>query len=115
MEEEVRARDIQRQHKIKMAETASYREVEDARVLAEREIEELRTKARRFIERFEIEQKMETELADKARLIAVVNKAIDEAVVRTREAGASDTCESEEQIESRRAEEKAKSEDGGDY
>lgn len=109
MEEEVRARDIQRQHKIKMAETASYREVEDARVLAERDIEELRTKANRYIERFDIEQKMETELADKARLIAVVNKAIDEAVVRTREAEALQTlAESEELIESRRAEEKAK-------
>ncbi len=109
MEEEVRARDIQRQHKIKMAETASYREVEDARVLADREIEELRTTARRYIERFDIEQKMETELADKARLIAVVNKAIDEAVVRTREAEALTTlAESEEQIESRRAEERAK-------
>ena len=35
----MRARDIQRQHKIKMAETASYREVEDARVVAERDIE----------------------------------------------------------------------------
>ena len=51
---------------------------------------------------------METELADKARLIAVVNKAIDEAVVRTREAEALQTlAQSEEQIESRRAEEKA--------
>jgi len=108
MEEEVRARDIERQHKIKMAETASYREVEDARVLADREIDELRTAARRYIERFDIEQQMETELADKARLIAVVNKAIDEAVVRTREAEALQTlAQSEEQIESRRAEEKA--------
>ena len=108
MEEEVRARDIERKHKIKMAETASYREVEDARVVADREIEELRTAARRYIERFDIEQQMETELADKARLIAVVNKAIDEAVVRTREAEALQTlAQSEEQIESRRAEEKA--------
>ena len=108
MEEEVRARDIERQHKIKMAETASYREVEDARVVADREIEELRTAARRYIERFDIEQQMETQLADKARLIAVVNKAIDEAVVRTREAEALQTlAQSEEQIESRRAEEKA--------
>ena len=108
MEEEVRARDIERKHKIKMAETASYREVEDARVVADREIDELRTAARRYIERFDIEQQMETELADKARLIAVVNKAIDEAVVRTREAEALQTlAQSEEQIESRRAEEKA--------
>ena len=108
MEEEVHARDIERKHKIKMAETASYREVEDARVVADREIDELRTAARRYIERFDIEQQMEIELADKARLIAVVNKAIDEAVVRTREAEALQTlAQSEEQIESRRAEEKA--------
>ena len=108
MEEEVRARDIERKHKIKMAETASYREVEDARVVADREIDELRTAARRYIERFDIEQQMETELADKARLFAVVYKAIDEAVVRTREAEALQTlAQSEEQIESRRAEEKA--------
>ena len=36
IEEEIRARDIQRQHKIKLAETASYREVEDAKVVAAR-------------------------------------------------------------------------------
>ena len=108
MEEEVRARDIERQHKIKMAETASYREVEDARVVADRDIEELRTAARRYVERFDIEKQMETELADKTRLITVVNKAIDEAVARTREAEALQSlAESEEQVETRRAKEKA--------
>ncbi|MBW3098956.1 flotillin family protein [Pseudohoeflea coraliihabitans] len=108
IEEELRARDIQRQHKIKLAETASYREIEDARVVADREIEELRVAARRYIERFEIEQKMETELADKERLIAVVNKAIDEAVARTNESEARrKLAKSEEQIETTRAEEKA--------
>lgn len=109
IEEEINARDIQRQHKIKLAETASYREVEDARVIADREIEELRVAARRYIERFEIEQAMETELADKARLIAVVNKAIDEAVAQTKEAEARKKLAlSQEQVESARTEEKAR-------
>lgn len=107
-EEEIRARDIERQHKIKLAETASYREVEDVRVVAEREIEELRIAARKYIERFEIEQAMEIELADKERLIAVVNKAIDEAVARTNEAEAQRKLAlTNEQIETTRAEEKA--------
>lgn len=108
IEEEIRARDIQRQHKIKLAETASFREVEDARVVADREIEELRVAAKKYIERFEIEQEMEIELADKERLIAVVNKAIDEAVARTKEAEArSKLALSEEKIDTTRAEEKA--------
>ena len=107
-EEEIRARDINRQHKIKLAETASYREVEDARVVAERDIEELRIAARKYVERFEIEQSMETEIADKERLIAVVNKAIDEAVARTNEAEAQRKLAlTQEKIESVRAEEKA--------
>lgn len=107
-EEEIRAREIDRQHKIKLAETASFREVEDARVVAEREIEELRIAARKYIERFEIEQAMEIEIADKERLIAVVNKAIDEAVVRTNEAEAQRKLAlTQEKIETTRAEEKA--------
>ncbi|MBX3582273.1 MAG: hypothetical protein KF810_10275 [Rhizobiaceae bacterium] len=107
-EEEIRSREISRQHKIKLAETASFREVEDARVVAEREIEELRIAARKYIERFEIEQSMEIEIADKERLIAVVNKAIDEAVARTNEAEAQRKLAlSQEKIETSRAEEKA--------
>ncbi|MEQ1941557.1 flotillin domain-containing protein [Mesorhizobium sp. VNQ89] len=107
-EEEIRSREINRQHKIKLAETASFREVEDARVVAEREIEELRIAARKYIERFEIEQAMEIEIADKERLIAVVNKAIDEAVVRTNEAEAQRKLAlTQEKIETSRAEEKA--------
>lgn len=107
-EEEIRAREIDRQHKIKLAETASFREVEDARVVAEREIEELRIAARKYIERFEIEQAMEIEIADKERLIAVVNKAIDEAVARTNEAEAQRKLAlTQEKIETTRAEEKA--------
>lgn len=108
-EEQINARDIQRQHKIKLVETASYREVENARIVADREIEELRVAAKKYIERFEIEQSMEIELADKARLIAVVNKAIDEAVVQTKRAEALKTLAwSEEAIESARSEQKAR-------
>ena len=51
---------------------------------------------------------METEIADKERLIAVVNKAIDEAVARTNEAEAQRKLAlTQEKIESVRAEEKA--------
>lgn len=107
-EESIQERDIARQHKIRLAETTSRREVEDARIVADREIEELRVAAARYIERFEIEQQMEIELADKQRLISVVNKAIDEAVARTKEAEARKKLAlSEEQVESARAEEKA--------
>ena len=109
IEEQINARDIQRQQKIKLAETASFRETEDARVVADREIEELRVAARKYIERFEIEQAMETELADKERLIAVINKSIDEAVSRTKEAQARKAlAQNEEQVETARSEEKAR-------
>lgn len=108
IEESIQERDIARQHKVKLAETTSRREVEDARIVAEREIEELRVAAKRYIERYEIEQQMEIELADKQRLISVVNKAIDEAVARTNEAEARKKLAlTEEQVESARAEEKA--------
>ena len=107
-EEQIRAREIQREHKIKLAETASFREIEDARIVANREVEELRVAARRYIERFDIERQMEIDIAEKERLIAVVNKAIDEAVARTSEAEAQKIlAQTEEQIESARAAEKA--------
>ncbi|SEM36081.1 Uncharacterized membrane protein YqiK, contains Band7/PHB/SPFH domain [Roseovarius azorensis] len=109
IEEQITARDIQRRHKIKLAETASFRESEDARVVADREIEELRVAARKYIERFEIEQQMEIELADKQRLIAVVDKSIEEAVSRTKEAEArKNLAQNEEQVETARSEEKAR-------
>ncbi|MAI59342.1 MAG: hypothetical protein CML56_10300 [Rhodobacteraceae bacterium] len=108
VEEEVQARDIERQHKIKIAETASFRETEDARLVANREIEELRVSAVRYIERFEIEQRMEIEVTDKQRLITVVNKAIDEAVVRTKQAEALEVlAATEEKVNTARAEEQA--------
>lgn len=108
IEESLEEREIARQHKVKLAQTSSRREVEDARIVADREIEELRVAARRYIERFEIERQLEVEIADKERLIAIVNKAIDEAVARTSEAEALKTLAlTEEQVESARAEEKA--------
>ncbi len=108
VEEEVQARDIERQHKIRIAETASFRETEDARLVANREIEELRVSAVRYIERFEIEQQMEIEVTDKQRLITVVNKAIDEAVVRTKQAEALEVlAATEEKVNTARAEEQA--------
>ena len=107
-EEAIHERDIARQQKIKLAETKTFREVEDAQIVATREIEELRVAARKYIERFEIEQEMEIELADKERLIAVVNKAIDEAVARTNEAEArARLALMEEKVETSRAEEQA--------
>lgn len=109
VEESIEERNIARQHKIKLAQTKSQREVEDARVVAEREIEEMRVAARQYIERFEIEQSMETEIADKERLIAVVNKAIDEAVARTNEAQARKALAlTEESIDTTRSEERAR-------
>ena len=108
VEEEVQTRNIERQQKIKNAETASFRETEDARLVANREIEELRVSATRYIERFEIEQQMEIEVTDKQRLITVVNKAIDEAVARTKQAEALELlAATEEKINTARAEEKA--------
>jgi len=109
VEETIQEREIARQQKVKMAQTASKRQVEDAQIVADREIDELRVAARKYVERFEIEQSMETEIADKERLIAVVNKAIDEAVARTREAEARKALVlTEETIESTRSEEKAR-------
>ena len=75
-------------------------------MVANREIEELRISATRYIERFEIEQQMEIEVTDKQRLIAVINKAIDEAVVRTKQAQALEIlAATEEKIDTARAEE----------
>ena len=77
-------------------------------MVANREIEELRISATRYIERFEIEQQMEIEVTDKQRLIAVINKAIDEAVVRTKQAQALEIlAATEEKIDTARAEEQA--------
>ncbi len=107
-DEDVAQQGIAHQQKIKLAETLSLRKVEDAVIVANREIEELRIAASKYIDRFVIEQDMEIELADKHRLITVVNKAIEEAVARTNEAEARKTLAAmEEQVTTVRAEEGA--------
>ncbi|MEY4698284.1 MAG: inner membrane protein YqiK [Pseudomonadota bacterium] len=107
-DEEVAQQEIAKQQKIRLAETQSQRKVEDAAIVATREIEELRVAATKYIDRFVIEQDMEIELADKARLIAVTNKAIEEAVARANEAEArKKLAVVEEQVQTARAEESA--------
>ena len=107
-DEDVAQLEIAKQQKIKLAETLSFRKVEDAQIVASRDVEELRIAAQKYIDRFVIEQDMEIELADKQRLIAVVNKAIEEAVVRTSEAEARKVLAvAEEQVTTVRAEEGA--------
>lgn len=107
-DEEVAQHEIAKQQKIRLAETQSQRKVEDAAIVANREIEELRVAATKYIDRFVIEQDMEIELADKARLIAVTNKAIEEAVARANEAEARKALAAvEEQVTTVRAEESA--------
>ncbi len=103
-EEDVAQRRINKEHTIKLAETSSMRETEDANIAAQREIEEMRVSAQKFIERFEIEQQKEVEIVDKDRLIAVVNKSIEEAVARTDEAKHEKLfAQAEEEVSSARA------------
>lgn len=100
--------EIDKNQKIKLAETVSFRKIEDANIVANREIDELRVAAKRYIDQFEIEQRMEIELADKQRLIAVVNKSIEEAVAKTEAAEAEKLLAAvEEQIGTVKAEEVA--------
>jgi uncharacterized membrane protein YqiK len=107
-DQEVAQQTIAKDQVVKLAETQSFRKVEDARIVAKREIDELQIAAKKYIDRFEIEQEMEIEIADKQRLIAVVNKAIEEAVARTNEAEARKAlATSEEQIVTARAAEAA--------
>jgi uncharacterized membrane protein YqiK len=107
-DEDIAQQEIAKQQKIRLAETLSQRKVEDAAIVANREIEEMRIAATKYIDRFIIEQDMEIELADKRRLIAVVEKAIEEAAIRTSEAEArKQLAVAEEQVETVRAEENA--------
>jgi uncharacterized membrane protein YqiK len=107
-DEEIRAQEIAKNHKIRIAETQAFRETEDAQIAANREIDQMRIAARRFIDRFEIEQQKEIEIVDKERLIAVINKSIEEAVAKTEVANALKSLASaEEQVITARAEEAA--------
>ena len=107
-DQDVAQQEIAKAQTLRLAETLSFRKVEDARIVADREVDELRIAARKYIDRFEIEQNMEIEIADKARLIAVINKTIEEAVARTSEAEARKLlATAEEQVETVRAGETA--------
>jgi uncharacterized membrane protein YqiK len=86
--EEIVQYEIAKNQKVKLAETSAFRKIEDATITANREIDELRIAARKYVDRFEIEQQMELEIVDKERLIAVINKSIEEAYARTEAAEA---------------------------
>lgn len=106
--EEVVQFEITKNQKIKLAETTAFRKTEDASITANREIDELRIAARRYIDRFEIEQQMEIDIAEKERLIAVVNKSIEEAYKKAEAAKAwKSHAAVEEQITSAKEEEVA--------
>jgi len=107
-DEEIVHLEIAKSQKIKLAETSAFRKVEDAAIAMNRELDELRIAARKFVERFEIEQSKEVEIVDKERLIAVINKSIEEAYAKTEVAGAMRALAAvEEQVVSAREEEAA--------
>ena len=105
-DEEIVQLEITKNQTIKLAETEAFRQIEDAQIAVNRRIDEMRIAARKFIDRFEIEQQKEVEIVDKDRLIALVNKSIEEAYARTEAAQAQRALASmEEQVDSARAEE----------
>ena len=107
-DEEIVQLEIAKNQKIKLAQTDAFRQIEDASIAANRDVEELRIAARQYVDRFEIEQKKELEIVDKERLIAVINKSIEEAVAKTEAANAQKSLAAvEEQITTVRAEEVA--------
>jgi uncharacterized membrane protein YqiK len=107
-DEEIAHVEIAKNQKIKLAETSAFRSIEDAAIAANREIDELRIAARKYVDRYEIEQQKEVEIVDKERLIAVINKSIEEAYAKTEAAEAWKTHAAiEEQITSAREEEVA--------
>ena len=107
-DEELIQMEIAKNHKVKLAETDAFSQTEDATIAANRRVDELRIAAQKFIDRFEIEQRREIEIVDKERLIAVVNKSIDEAHAKVEAANAQRSLiAAEERIETARAEETA--------
>jgi uncharacterized membrane protein YqiK len=107
-DEEINQLEIEKNQKIKLSETAAFRKIEDAGIVAGRELDELRIAARKFVERFEIECNKEIEIIDKERLIAVINKSIEEAVAKTEVANAMKALAvTEEQVVSVREQEVA--------
>jgi uncharacterized membrane protein YqiK len=87
-DEEIVQLEIAKNQKIKLAQTTAFREIEDASITASREIDELRIAARKYVEKFELEQQKEVEIIDKERLIAIINKSIEEAYAKTEAAEA---------------------------
>jgi uncharacterized membrane protein YqiK len=105
-DEEVVAQSIAKNHKIKLAETQSFRNIDDAQIVAHREIDELRIATRKYIERLEIDHRKEVEIVDKERLIAVINKSIEETYAKIEAANTiKSLAAAEEQVVSVRAEE----------
>lgn len=87
-DEEIAQLEIGKQQNVRLAETGARRAVDEAAITADREVDALRVAARNYIERFEIEQRRDVEIVDKERLIAVVNKSIEEAVAKSQAAEA---------------------------
>ena len=107
-DEEIIQLEIEKNQKVKLSETAAFRRIEDAAIVVNRELDELRIAARKFVEKFEIERNKEVEIIDKERLIAVINKSIEEAVAKTEVANAMKAlAATEEQVVSAREQEAA--------
>jgi uncharacterized membrane protein YqiK len=87
-DEEIVQYEITKNQSIKLAETSAFRKIEDANIATHREVDELRIAAQKFVEKFEIERNKEVEIVDKERLIAVINKSIEEAYAKTEAAEA---------------------------
>ena len=87
-DEEIVQYEINKNQSIKLAETSAFRKIEDAQISTHREVDELRIAAQKFVEKFEIERSKEVEIIDKERLIAVINKSIEEAYAKTEAAEA---------------------------
>jgi len=107
-DEEIVHIEITKNQNIKLAETKAFRDIQDASIAANREIDELRIAAQKYVDKFEIERRKEIEIVDKERLIAVINKSIEEAYAQTEAAEAWKAHAAiEEQITSAREEEVA--------
>ena len=107
-DEEISQLEIEKNQKVKLSENAAFRTFEVAAIAFSRELDEMRIAARKFVEKFEIERDKEVEIIDKERLIAVINKSIEEAVAKTEVANAMKMlAASEEQVVSAREQEVA--------
>jgi len=107
-DEEIVQLEIAKNQKIRLAETTALRKIEDARIAVDRELDEIRIAARKYVEKFEIERSKEVEIIDKERLIAVINKSIEEAYAKTEAAEALKALAAiEEQVVTAREEEAA--------